>query len=243
MKKLYIFAGICLLITFLNLYDYEPGAQNTIWTFSYGQSVPIMMASIFSQLMIIFIPIIVADSIANDYRQGTLKLSLLRAITRTQLLASKIASLFIFISLMILFHIITSYAVGAYYLGWGNGTEYADQIYTTSNGLLITIASYALLMVPYMVYGLIIITFAMLLNNMSMTILISLVLMTVLTNLRVFEAINPYSLGYQIDNFHEAFIPVIDWTTALKSVAVMAVCLCVFATFSFLKFRKKEILY
>ena len=243
MKKLYIFVAINLAIIFLNLYNYVPGSQNTVWTFSYGQSAPIILADIFSQLMIIFIPIIVADSLAHDYRQGTLKLSLIRPISRTQLLVSKIASLFIFIFIMMIIHIITSYAAGTFFLGWGNGTEYAGQMYASSKGILITIIAYSLLMVPYMVYGLLAALFAVFLNNMSLTILISLVLMIVLSNLSVFEAITPYSLGYQIAFFYEIFIPHFNRTTGFISITVMAVCLCVFTAITFLIFRKKEILY
>src|SRR5690625_965922 len=154
MKKIYVFTAVMLGITFLNLYDYQPGgSEMTVWNFHFGQSAPLMMIQIFSQFMIIFIPIVIADSISNEYRSGTLKLSLLQPITRSQLLQAKIVNLFVFITVSTVIFLILSYTIGTYFIGWGEATEYMGVTYSPIKGIGITIAIYALFILPAMAYG------------------------------------------------------------------------------------------
>lgn len=242
-KKLYVFAAIILAVLLLNLNNYQPGSERTIWTFTYGQSTPLTLINILSQFMVIFIPIFIGDSITNEYRQGTLKLSLMRPVTRNQLLKAKIASLFVFICVMAIFFIAASYAIGTYYLGWGNGLEYAGQLYKPMEGILLTLGANALLILPFMAYGLFVLSIAVFSSNMSLTIISSLVIMTIGLNLNVFEAIAPYSLAYHIAYFHENFVPALDWRLAFQSIGIIGIYLGVFALLSFCKFRKKEIVY
>ena len=243
MKKLYVFGAIILTVLMLNLHNYQPGSERTVWTFAYGQSAPLVLISILSQFMVIFIPIFIGDSIANEYRQGTLKLPLLRAVTRSRLLRAKIASLFVFITVMMLFFIIAAYGIGTYYLGWGSKTEYAGQLYAPAEGILLTLGANALLLLPFMAYGLFVTFIALLSGNMSLTVISSLVIMTVGLNLNVFEAITPYSLAYHIVYFHENFVHTPDWGNALQSTGITSAYLAVFSLCSFYGFRKKEILY
>lgn len=240
-KKLYVFAAIILAVLLLNLNNYQPGSERTIWTFTYGQSTPLTLINILSQFMVIFIPIFIGDSITNEYRQGTLKLSLMRPVTRSQLLKAKVASLFVFICVMAIFFIAASYAIGTHYLGWGNGMEYAGQLYPPMEGILLTLGANALLILPFMAYGLFVLSIAVFSSNMSLTIISSLVIMTIGLNLNVFEAIAPYSLAYHIAYFHENFIPALDWRLVLQSTGIIGIYVGIFALLSFYKFRKKEI--
>jgi ABC-2 type transport system permease protein len=243
-KKLYVFAAIILVVLILNLYNYQPGgSEMTVWTFYYGQSFPMAAINILTQFIVIFIPIFIGDSITSEYRHGTMKLTMLRPITRSQLLKAKIASLFVFISIMVLFFIIASYAIGTYFLGWGSGTEYAGQLYTPIQGLLLTLEANALLILPFMAYGLFVTSIAVLSGNMSLTIISSMVIMTIWLNLNVFEAIAPYSLAYYIAYFHENFVHTLNLRPALQSTGIIAIYLTVFSAFSFYKFKNKEILY
>lgn len=243
-KKPYIFALVILAVIVLNLYGYQPGgSEMTVWTFYYGQSVPMGLTDILSQLMVIFIPIFIGDSITHEYREGTLKLSLLRPITRGQAFKAKILSLFVFISMMVLFFIIVSYAAGAYFLGWGNGTEYAELIYAPIQGVLLTLESYALLILPYMAYGLLVTFIAVLSSSMSLTVIVSLVIITIGFNLNVIEAIAPYSLAYHVAYFHEYFVLPHGWLAILQSTGIVLIYLVVFYWLSFNTFKKKEILF
>lgn len=120
MKKLYIFAAVMVVVLVLNLYNYEPGEDPmVIWTFMYGQSVPLNTLDFLTQFMVIFIPILAGDSVTQEYRRGHMKLSLLRPVLRSELLLAKLAALLVFIIVMALFYTAASYAIGSYYLGLG----------------------------------------------------------------------------------------------------------------------------
>lgn len=244
MKKLYIFAAVMVVVLVLNLYNYEPGEDPmVIWTFMYGQSVPLNTLDFLTQFMVIFIPILAGDSVTQEYRRGHMKLSLLRPVLRSELLLAKLAALLVFIIVMALFYTAASYAIGSYYLGWGDGTEYAGRIVSAAEGVRLTLSAVALLTVPYMAYGLFAAAIAVLSRNMSFTIICTLVIITIALNLNIIEAIAPYSLAYQMVFYHEAFIASFDKSLALQRTGVIALYAAVFAALSFAVFRKKEMLY
>ncbi|MFD1413600.1 ABC transporter permease [Oceanobacillus jeddahense] len=244
MKKIYIFAVVMLGITLLNLYDYHPGgSERTVWDFQYGQSVPLTMIQIFSQFMIIFIPIVVADSISNEYRNGTLKLSLLRPVKRGNLLLAKIMALFIFIVVSTVIFLIQSYIMGVYFVGWGEATEYMGTTYTPLKGIGLTITIYTLFMLPALAYGIVAGFIAVLAKNMSTAIIISLVVITIGLNLNDITAIAPYSLAHHLMYFPEELMQAERWTGILPNVGMVLIYMIVFAGLSFWAFKKKEILY
>ncbi|GAA0338736.1 ABC transporter permease [Oceanobacillus oncorhynchi subsp. oncorhynchi] len=244
MKKIYVFAAVMLGITFLNLYDYQPGgSEMTVWDFYYGQSVPLSMIQIFSQFMIIFIPIVIADCISNDYRNGTLKLSLQRPIARWQLLSAKLMALFAFIIVSTILFLILSYTLGVYFIGWGEVTEYLGVSYPPMQGIGVTVGVYALFMLPTMAYGIFAGFIAVLVKNMSTAIIISLVLITVGLNLNGVSAIAPYSLAHHLMYFPEELMQTQDWSGILQNIGVVLIYGVLFAGLSFWLFKKKEILY
>jgi hypothetical protein len=242
-RKPYAFAAIMIVILVLNFYNYTPGDPMVVWTFRNGQSVPLNTLDLLSQFMVIFIPIFLGDSVTNEYRRGTLKLALLRPVRRSGLLGAKLASLFVFIVIMTAFYVTAAYAVGACCLGWGDGTEYAGSVYSPAQGIRLTLASAALLVFPFMVYGLFVTAVAVLASRMSLTIISALVIMTIALNLNAVEAVAPWSPAYQMVYYHKTFIPDPDWGLALQRTGVLALYAAVMAMFSFRIFRKKEILH
>ena len=242
-RKLYVFAAIMIIVLVLNLFRYVPGDPMVVWTFKHGQSVPLNTLDLLTQFMIIFIPILLGDSVTNEHRRGTLKLPLLRPVHRSELLGAKLAAMLVFIVIMAAFYVAAAYAVGTYYLGWGDGTEYAGRVFSTAEGIRLTLAAVALLVFPYAVYGLFVTAIAVLAGNMSLTIISALVIMTIALNLNAVEAVAPWSLAYQAAYYHEAFISDPDWNLALQRTGVLALYAVILALFSFRMFRKKEILY
>ena len=244
-RKLYVFAAVMVVVLVLNLSGYKPGDPMVVWTFRHGQSVPLGMLDILAQFMIIFIPIYLGDSLANEYRRGTLKLPLLRPVRRSELLGAKLASLFVFIAIMTLFYIAAAYAVGTYYLGWGDGTEVAGRLVPSAEGIRLTLASAVLLAIPYMIYGLFVTAVAVLTGSMSVTIIGALVVTTLVRHLSLgwLESMAPYTLNDQMFSYHEAFIVDPDWNRALRQTGILALYAAVFALFAFRAFRKKDILH
>lgn len=168
---------------------------------------------------------------------------MLRPVHRSELLGAKLATLFVFIVLMAAFYVAAAYAVGTHYLGWGDGTEFAGGVVSSAEGIRLTLKAVALLVFPYMVYGLFVTAVAVLASHMSLTIISALVIMTIALNLNAVEAVAPWSPAYQMVYYYEAFIPDPDWSLALRRTGMLALYALMLALFSFRIFRKKEILH
>jgi ABC-type transport system involved in multi-copper enzyme maturation permease subunit len=242
-RKPYVFAAIVIIILVLNLHNYTPGDPMVAWTFRHGQSVPLNTLDLLTQFMIIFLPILLGDSVTNEYRRGTLKLPLLRPVHRSELLAAKLASMLVFIVILAAFYVAAAYALGAHYLGWGDGTEYAGRVVSAAEGFRLTLAAVALLIFPFTVYGLFVSAVAVLAGSMSLAVIVALVIMTIALNLNTIEAVAPWSLAYLIGSYHEAFISGPDWKPALRQTGVLTGYAAIFAFLSFRIFGKKEILF
>jgi ABC-type transport system involved in multi-copper enzyme maturation permease subunit len=112
-KKLYIFMLILALMNSIVVLAYKSGGNmRTVIVTPNAQSLPLALLNETAQFMIIFIAIYIADIIADEYRNGTLKLTLLRPVGRIQWLNSKILALLVFSAVMIAFQIISAYITG-----------------------------------------------------------------------------------------------------------------------------------
>ena len=242
-KKLYIFMGIHLFFLAFNLLGYRPGNNNTIWTFTYGQSAPMALTDIFTQFMSFFIPIFIADSFAGEYRQGTLKLSLLHPVSRLSLLKAKLTSLLVLLLILTVFFVTTSYAIGAFHLGWGSGFEYNGSLYMPIQGMFMTLGSYLLLILPEMAYGLLTAIIAILSGNMTAAILASVGIMTIGFNLNTVPGIGPYSLSYHIAYLYKYFVPGFAKPEGCLAIGMLALYFAFFGITLILFFRKKDLVY
>ena len=242
-KKLYIFMGIDLFFLAFNLLGYQPGNNNTIWTFTYGQSAPMALTDIFTLFMSFFIPIFIADSFAGEYRQGTLKLSLLHPVSRLCLLKAKLGSLLVLLLILTVFFVTAAYAIGVFHLGWGDGFEYNGSLYTPVHGMFITFGSYLLLIFPAMAYGLLTAIIAILSGNMTAAILASVGIMTIGFNLNTVPGIGPYSLSYHIAYLYKYFVPKFSGPSGFLAIGMLALYFVLFGIFLVLFFRKKDLVY
>lgn len=239
-----LFSGILVLFMAFNVLGYEPGGNpSTIWTFSYGQSLPIALTEIYTQLMAFMIPIYVAGSFASEYTQGTLKLSLLRPVSRMQLLKAKCASLLVLISVLTLIAVIAGYALGIYQLGWGAGFEYGGKLYSTGQGIFMTLLAYLCLIPPCAAYGLLAVCIALVSGDMAATIIASLSISIIGFNLNTVSAIASYSLSYHMAYLYKFFIPKPDLPGGLIALLMLLLYLGIFAVVSILLFKKKDIVH
>jgi len=242
-RKPYVFAAIMVVILLLNFSGYSPGDPMYAWTFRHGQSAPLNTLDLLTQFMMIFIPIVLGDSVTNEHRRGMLKLPLLRPVRRSVLLGAKFASLLVFIVLMAAFYVGAAYAIGSHFLGWGDGTEYAGRVVPASEGIRLTLAAAGLLVLPYAAYGLFAGAVAVLVGRMSVAVIVSLVAAAIASNLNAIEAFAPWSLVDQMVSYHEAIIADPDPDLALRRTGVIALYAAVFGLIAFGVFRKKDILH
>jgi ABC-2 type transport system permease protein len=244
LKKLYIFILILLLQEILAVYYYQPGGQmKSVIVTADAQSIPLALLNGLAQFMSIYIPIYLADVITDEYKNGTLKLTLLRPIDRIQFLHGKIIGLLVFIMIMISFFIITSYTVGMIAFGSGDYTIYNGVSYLPVKGVCLTILLSFAMVLPYMACGMIVILIAFSSTTMSTTILLSVGFLTFGQYLDAFDQIKHYSIVHQMYFFHEYFVKHPDFELALQSIIVLVLYIVTFYFLSAKTLKKKDFLF
>lgn len=261
-KKLYIFMGVVLAMTVLQYVGYlimknmklDPNVPNPFANIN-GQSFPITMLSGMSTIIVIYMTILLADIVTDEYKNGTLKLSLLRPITRLKLLVSKISGLFIAILALQVFSLIVTYVLGTIFFGWGDnflltGMRFSatgdvvniSTSFSMMNGILFTIGSYLLVILPYMAFGMFIFFISLLYSNMGATIGTALGVWFVFSLIsQLIKQVRPYIIDTYY-TFYLQFVKDPDIKQIILGFTVIALYGIVFFASSVLVFRKKDIL-
>lgn len=91
--------------------------ENDIMPVNYGAWQFVMENQMLLSLVSLFTIIVAAGIIANEFRWGTIKLLLIRPISRTKILAAKYSSVLVFSFLTLIFVLLFSWIVGAILLG------------------------------------------------------------------------------------------------------------------------------
>ncbi|TNJ63070.1 response regulator [Paenibacillus hemerocallicola] len=157
LKKLYIFMAILAVHAWLTVHFYNAGGDwKSVIMMPNGQSLPLTLLNSMAQFMTVFIPIYVADLITGEVKTGTLKLSLLRPVRRIEWLNAKLVSLFVFMTVLLVFSITAEYAIGTLAFGWGEQTLYAGTLHTQTEGVWLTLYLTFSMLLPYMACGMIV---------------------------------------------------------------------------------------
>lgn len=153
-KKIYIFmiiiAGMTLIPIIVSKFD-SGGIVfkvNTLPLENLAWSVEMIIP--------IFISILVADMITNEYSEGTMKLALVNGVSRKELLFSKVLTLIFVITGLVLFTMVVSYVSGSFFLEWGVPFEFNGILLSEGMGILYTLELYLLSVIPLTAFALII---------------------------------------------------------------------------------------
>lgn len=242
LKKMGIFMFILVLNAIITVYYYQlDGNVKTVIVTPNGQSLPLMFIYGMAQFMAIFIPVYVTDIITEEYRKGTLKLSLLRPVSRVEWLHAKIAALLFFIVILVGIAVLSSYAVGTAALGWGDRTGYGGASYLPGAGVWLTLKLYALMILPYMACGMIVVWIAICCDSMSVALVISIGLLNAAQYLNAFEEIKPYSIVNQMYFYHESVGQNRLGEPAIQSTVVILIYLIVFYLLSVQSIKRKDL--
>jgi ABC-2 type transport system permease protein len=98
--------------------------DNDIQPAGYGAWNFVMENSMLLSLVSLFTIIVAAGIVANEFRWGTIKLLLIRPISRTRILASKYISVLLFALFTLLFVLIWSWVIGAIFFGMEGWNPY-----------------------------------------------------------------------------------------------------------------------
>ena len=154
-KKLYIFMLIITGMTLIPIIVSKFDGGDIVFKVN---TLPLENLAWSTEMIIpIFISILVADMITNEYSEGTMKLNLVNGVSRTELIFSKVLTLFLVITGLVLFTMAVSYVSGSFFLEWGVPFEFNDLLLSEGSGILYTFILYLLSVIPLTAYSLIII--------------------------------------------------------------------------------------
>lgn len=237
-KKMYVFMGlmlaIALLPVFISIKFVEPynGQTYAIKTLDF----------LVGEVFYLFVILLGADIVASDIERGTIKIFLLAPSSRIKIILAKNIALMIAIVTLFLFNLIVSYFVGILAFGWGDNFQYQSVHCTSMEGIVSTLSTYGLSIIPHIGFGTMVVFICLLIPSSIPAIGISaglLILMLVGANIR--ESIAPYF----ISNYFQYFVG--RYTedariTIIQALGVSGIYIALFLPASIYVFRKKDIL-
>ena len=119
-KKLYLFFALLLANELIFVFQSKFSAGGPQQAVMNGQSFPLQMLSGSSLFIAIFMAVLVADMVSDEYRQGNFKAVLLHPIQRGQLVCAKAASLLLALVVVVAFTGLTSCLLGGIFFGQGD---------------------------------------------------------------------------------------------------------------------------
>lgn len=242
-KKLYVFFLVLAATTIITVYYYNAGTGfKTVIETANAQSLPIVLRYSTAQFFSIFMAIYIADIITDEYKTGSLKLSMLRPISRTKILNSKVVAIFAFTVILTLFFILSTYAIGIVSFGWGDCTVYDGVTYSTIDGILLTAKVFAVSILPLMAFGMITTFISVASNNMTTTIAISIGISMLGQYLNALPSIKVFSVVNQLYFFSDYFVKINNSGEMTISIMVNLAYIIIFYLLAITTFKKKDIL-
>ncbi len=208
-----------------------------------GQTYPLFLHGLtISWIIPIYIAILTADMIAEEYDNGTLVLSLVHPVTRGELLAAKVLSLFALTVFILIVTMAIGYAAGTAALGWGSRFLHRGIEYTSARGTYLTIFTYLCSAVPLFAFGLLVTFLAFLLGSSGAVVGISIGTMLLSTALGylVPEAA-PYLVTNHFGSFSQSLLFSRNLPEAELGLKVMAVYGILSYVCSYALFRSRDL--
>lgn len=237
LNKLYFFIVIAIGLLIVQGITFSSNSSYSV----NGQSFPIWMLSRIMPLFIFFMSLLLAEIISDEYRNGTLKLFLLRPVDRIGLLNAKISAMIVSVFMLLLSVMVGSYIIGTAFWGWGDQMMFNEAIFQPAQGILVTLQSYVITLLPCLGFGMIIVLVSVLSSSMGATVGISLGIMFVLTALENVQGINDYSIVHQM-NLYQSFNGNPQSINLILGLVNVAVYTIIFYVGSVVAFKKKDIL-
>lgn len=246
-KKLYIFLLIFVVMRSLAVHFYLAGTDfKTVIEVANAQSFPIAMKFDAVQFWVIFTAIYVADILTDEFKTGTVKLTLLRPIGRARFLHSKMAAMAAFAVLLALYSVLVTYAVGWVAFGWGDSTVYRGVTYTIMEGLWLTAKVYTASFLPLVAFGMICVFIAAVSKNMVTVVAVAFFLFISGEFLSALSAIPSVIRNCLIVNqlffFSDDFVKNTSLSEIALSVVVNLSYIAVFYLLTLAVFKKKDVM-
>ena len=251
-KTLYVVAFIMLalvVVRVLSLSAEEGISLN-------GQSLPMVVVCMdITQYMPLFIVIFIANVFTEDYSAGTLKLSIIRPVTRLELLLGKFFAIAVLTLSINMFILISAYVIGTITGGWGScfvipsflleSAGYSSQgeiTVATITGILMTISSVILETFVQLGFAAVILLLALCINSIVGVIGIGLFIYAIfLVAMQILAKHNPIYLISSTYDICLLPLGILEINSVIIKLITAVAYLAVFLLASCTLFKKKEL--
>jgi ABC-2 type transport system permease protein len=211
-------------------------------------SVFIILSSLWVHIPFL-IALVAGDLIAGEAAAGTLRILLIRPISRTQIVCAKFTAILIYVLAIVLFMAALSIGSGLLIFGEGDLFVMKDMLYIfeSNDALWRIIASFAFSFLSMsMVASLAFMLSALVdssLGPIIMTMSIIIVFMIVSSiDLSIFRAVKPFMFTTYMGAWREFFSDPVEWQKVYKASFALLAHIFIFLGFTIWHFKRKDIL-
>jgi len=233
--------GAILALQLVEIFQYKFLPQGKVVFPLNGQSFPLEMIGGNSIIMVMFIAVLVADMFADEYRNGSFKLVLLRPVSRIQFISAKAIALLASIMAIVCFTVITAYITGTIVFTWGNQLLFQG-VPIDGNSIAITLKLTIASILPSAGFGMLVIFIALITENIGITIGSALALFIISPLLERYGNISNYSIIHLMNTFHEMFINNATLVQIYAKIVVIIAYVVLFYISSAIFMKRKDVL-
>lgn len=240
-RKLYIFMLIAIAVEMAVMIQirYNSFALDTPEVS--GQSFPLMLLGNFSYFIVIFTSVFISDQWIDEYRSGTLKLTLLRSVSRISLFNAKLIAFCVCSAALIGFILASAYVTGTIAFGWGEAAVIHGTKYAPLAGIFLNLKAAAMSLFPVIGLGMLVSFLAIWTDHIGITIGGTMGLVMASQILETAKDFKTFSIFYLMRSFYQDGIGGWLQDPFLKHAAIIAAYVIVFYIGGFFLFRRKDL--
>lgn len=246
-KKLFTSKLLWLYVAFISttqlitgILYHIAGPDMTVITTANAQSIPIQMLQSSITFTALFIALYIGEIYIQDRNNGTIKLVLLRNVSRLQYFITRIISILVFSFILTMITILAGYLIAIPFFGWGETFEFYGFLSNGWTGVWYTFVGGLAFTFAYFAFGVISLVIALYVDRVSMFAMIIAGSTLIGQYIVTIPSIKQYVIFQQLLFFH------IDWFTQplsynLVSLIVLSAYVAVFAAIGYHLFRKLDL--
>lgn len=201
-------------------------------------------------LISLFTIIIAASIVSNEFKWGTIKLLLIRPITRSKILLAKYVSVFVFTGILLLVLLVSSLLVGSILFGLnGISPNFVTQTaagYVEQNATVAILRDYGLALVSLVMMATFAFMISTLFRSSGMAIGLSIFLMMAGSAIVAFLAKYSWAkfilfANTNLSQYVNGNQPMIEGMTLTFSIIMLVIYLIIFLVVSFVTFTKRDV--
>jgi len=252
-KRTYLGLGLAVLLPLIfvvvqrlrNQHGHDRGNIFESHITQSGLATPVLMLLFLSVFMLPLIAALVAgDIVAAEDGNGTLKTILTRSVDRGQGFTAKALAAFTYATIAVLLSALVATAAGVVAWGFHNVVTFSGTIVSAPEGLLLVFASNAVYLIPLFAVVSIGLLLSTATRNSAAAVVGTIgftILLFIVAQIPGLEAIKPYLLTEQYENWHGLLRTPTDWAPILHSLWVCALYAGASLTAAYLVFLRRDV--